>query len=117
MIPRRIVPALLEIGTGIVYDKAVAIETTYTQLRQTLASVLDRVVDNREIVIVRRRGAKDVAMIPAQELASLLETAHLLRSPKNARRLLTALRRAEKRGGTPRSAESLRKELGLGSAA
>ena len=44
------------------------IETTYTSLRERLASVLDEVTDNQEIVIVRRRGAKDVALIPADEL-------------------------------------------------
>lgn len=73
-----------------------AVETTYTQLRETLASVLDCVGDDREIAIVRRKGVRDVALIPADELAGLLETAHLLRSPKNARRLLGALRRAER---------------------
>ena len=90
-----------------------AVETTYTQLRETLASVLDRVVDDREIVIVRRRGAKDVALIPAEELAGLLETAHLLRSPKNAQRLFSALRRAEKRIGVPQSISDLRRDLGF----
>ena len=74
-----------------------AIETSYTNLRERLASVLDQVVDDQEIVIVRRRGSKDVALIEATELASLLETTHLLRSPKNAQRLLTALRRARSR--------------------
>jgi hypothetical protein len=39
-----------------------AIETTYTHLRDELASVLDQVVENQEVVIVRRRGAKDVAL-------------------------------------------------------
>ena len=71
-----------------------AIETTYTSLRKNLASVLDQVVDQQETVVVRRRGARDVALIPAGELAGLIETAHLLRSPRNARRLLAALRRA-----------------------
>ncbi len=70
------------------------VETTYTSLRERLASVLDQVVNDQEVVIVRRRGAKDVALIPAEELASLMETAHLLRSPRNAERLLAALRRA-----------------------
>ena len=69
-------------------------ETTYTHLRQSLASVLDRVADDREVVIVVRKGERKVAMVPADELAGLMETAHLLRSPKNARRLLMALRRA-----------------------
>src|SRR4051812_50001233 len=85
-------------------------ETTYTRLREELSSVLDRVVDDQEIVIVRRRGARDVALIPATELAGLLETAHLLRSPKNAERLLSALRKAEKGLGKPESIEALRRE-------
>ena len=66
-------------------------ETTYTNLRQSLASVLDRVVNDREVVIIRRKGEKKVAMIPADELVGLLETAHLLRSPKNAQRLLASI--------------------------
>ena len=76
-------------------------ETTYTSLRENLASVLDQVVDQQETVIVRRRGSRDVALIPASELAGLVETAHLLRSPRNARRLLTALRRAERGKSKP----------------
>jgi antitoxin YefM len=91
-------------------------ETTYTALRQNLATLLDQVVEDRETVIVRRRGAKDVALVPADELAGLQETAHLLRSPKNARRLLTALRRAEKRIGQPETVGKLRSELGLAKA-
>ena len=91
----------------------VAIETTYTSLRARLASVLDKVVKDQEVVIVRRRGARDVALVPADELAGLMETAHLLRSPKNAKRLLTALRRANRRSGKPETAGQLRRELGL----
>ena len=86
-------------------------ETTYTSLRKNLASVLDRVVDEQETVIVRRRGARDVALIPASELAGLMETAHLLRSPKNARRLLAALRRAEQGKLKPSSTTELRREI------
>lgn len=90
-----------------------AIETTYTNLRSNLAAALDEVVEDQDILIVRRRGGKDVALIPAAELAGLMETAHLLRSPKNARRLLTALRRADARKGKPESIEKLRREMGL----
>ena len=90
-------------------------ETTYTSLRENLASFLDQVVDQQETVIVRRKGSRDVALIPAGELAGLIETAHLLRSPKNARRLLSALERA-KRGRTPAGTVSdLRQEF-LGAA-
>jgi antitoxin YefM len=89
-------------------------ETTYTSLRQNLADVLDRVADNQEIIIVRRRKAKDVAMISASELTGLLETAHLLRSPRNAQRLLTAVRRAMRGTLKRRSVTQLRREIGLG---
>ncbi len=88
-----------------------ATETTYTRLRANLSSVLDQVVDEQEPVIVRRKGARDVALIPAAELASLLETAHLLRSPANASRLMTALRRAERRTSKPSTVASLRRSV------
>ena len=55
---------------------------------------MDRAVQDREVVMVRRRKGGDVALVAADELAWLLETAHLLRSPANAERLLAALSRA-----------------------
>lgn len=85
-----------------------AAETTYTALRGKLASYLDQVTDNREVLIVRRRGARDVAIVPSDELSGLMETAHLLRSPKNARRLLRALKRAVEGDGTAEPVASLR---------
>ena len=91
-----------------------AIHTTYSSARANLASLLDRVVEDREIVIIDRRGAEDVALVAASELSSLLEAAHLLRSPKNAQRLLRALRRAKAGNPKPQSVEKLREELGLG---
>lgn len=91
-----------------------SVETTYSKLREELASVLDRVVDDREVVIVRRKTGKDVALIAADELAGLLETVHLLKSPKNADRLMSALRRAERRAGKPHTVDQLRREMGLG---
>jgi len=89
------------------------VETTYTSLRENLASVMDRVVDDREVVIVRRKGDQKVAMISADELSGLLETAHLLRSPRNAERLLSALQRANKGKGKLQSLDKLRQEMGL----
>ena len=71
-----------------------AIETTYTAARDQLKALMDKVVDDREVVLVRRRQGGDVAMVAAEELEGLLETAHLLRSPRNAARLLKALERA-----------------------
>ena len=92
-----------------------AIEPPYTNLRQRLASVLKQVAEDQEVVIVRRRNAKDVELVPADELVGLMETAHLLRSPKNARRLLAALRRAQGGAAKPESIEKLRQEMGLAS--
>lgn len=96
------------------------VETTYTALRENLASYLDRVVDDREVVVVKRRGARDVAIIAADELAGLDETAHLLRSPANAKRLLQALAGSKandrkKASGKPAKAalEELRRSVGL----
>jgi antitoxin YefM len=66
-------------------------ETTYTALRENLASYLDQVTGDREAIIVKRRGQPDVAIIPADELAGLIETAHLMRSPANVRRLMESL--------------------------
>jgi antitoxin YefM len=89
------------------------LETTYTSLRENLASMMDRVVNDREVVIVRRKGDQRIAMIPADELSGLLETAHLLRSPKNAERLMRALQRATATKGKPQSLDKLRQEMGL----
>jgi antitoxin YefM len=90
-----------------------AIETTYTSLRQNLARVLDQVVDDQETVIVRRKNSADVALIPASELAGLMETAHLLRSPRNAKRLLGALRASKRNPGKPMTVAQLRRKIGL----
>lgn len=90
-----------------------AIETTYTQARASLAALCDAATDDREIVIIRRRGAEDVALVAASELRSLQETAHLLRSPKNAERLLRALLRALERSEYPQSVADLRAEIGV----
>jgi antitoxin YefM len=87
------------------------IQTTYTQARARLAALLDEVTNDREIVIIRRRGADDVALIAADELTGLLETAHLLRSPANAERLLAALARVPRREIAPQSIDDLRREV------
>ncbi len=90
-----------------------AIQTTYTQARASLAALLDQVTNNREVVIIQRRGSEDVALISADELAGILETAHLLRSPANAKRLLAALDRVRKESGTPQTIDDLRNEVGF----
>ena len=88
-------------------------EFTYTSAREQFASLLDRVTKDREVVIIQRRGAEDVAMLSASELSSLTETAYLLRSPQNAERLLSALGRALKNQGKAESMDDLRREVGF----
>lgn len=90
-----------------------AIQTTYTHARARLASLIDEVTKNREVVIIQRRGSEDVAIIAADELAGILETAHLLRSPTNAERLLAALDRVRKGFGTSQTIDELRSEVGF----
>lgn len=87
------------------------IQTSYTDARANLAKLCDQVTTDLDVAIISRRGAEDVALISASELSGILETAHLLRSPKNADRLLTALRRAQKGTGKPQTTASLRQEL------
>jgi antitoxin YefM len=89
------------------------IETTYSQAREQFKALMDRAVDDREVVIVRRRSGGAVAMLAADELESLMETAHLLRSPANAERLLAALARARANAGTPATVAELAAQLKL----
>ena len=88
-------------------------ETSYTQAREHLATLMDQVTDTREPVLIRRRGREPVALVAADELASWLETAYLLRSPKNAHRLLEATERAARGRGETMDVGELRARLGL----
>lgn len=87
--------------------------TSYTQARATLASLCDRVAETSEPYVIERRNGANVALISEVELNALLETAHLLRSPKNATRLATALTRAHGGKPVPSSLHELRRSLGL----
>lgn len=87
--------------------------TSYTQARANLAKLWDQLEKDREIVFVKRRGHEAMAMLPVSEISSLLETAYLLRSPKNAIRLLTAVQRALNDEGQAYQLEQLKKDLGL----
>lgn len=91
-------------------------ETSYTQARSRFAALLDQVTDTREPVLIRRRGKEPVALIAADELAGWMETAHLLRSPKNAQRLLEAAGRAAAGEGEAMAVDELRQKLGLAGA-
>ena len=87
--------------------------TTYTKARANLAKLLDLAASDRETIIITRRGAPRVALIAADELSGLMETAHLLRAPRNAQRLLRALGRAIQGKGSRKSVAALRREFEL----
>lgn len=70
-------------------------EVTLAEASADISGLLDRVVENNAIAIVSRGSQPNVAVLPENELRSVLETLHLLRSPANARRLFEALERVE----------------------
>ena len=86
----------------------------FSAAREKLAEIWDEVEDSREEVILRRRGHEDLALVPARELQSLKETVHLLRSPRNAARVMAALARSRKEDGEEfDSVEALAAAAGL----
>jgi len=89
-----------------------SLEVSYSQARSNLASLMDQVPDDCEVVVIKRRGHASVAMIDANELSSLMETEYLFRSPKNAARLNRAIERTLAGEGESISIEELRKEFG-----
>ncbi|QXT64016.1 type II toxin-antitoxin system Phd/YefM family antitoxin [Tessaracoccus palaemonis] len=74
---------------------------SYTESRARYAEVLDSVVDDREEVVITRAGHDPVVIVSLEEYEALKETAYLLRSPANARRLLDAMERLEGGRGEP----------------
>jgi antitoxin YefM len=86
---------------------------SYTEARDRLASVWDETISTREPVVIDRRGHESVVLLPASEWQGLLETAHLLRSPANARRLLGALHRLEQGEGRELSVDELSSNAGV----
>ena len=75
---------------------------SYSESRARYAEMLNSVVEDREEVVVTRAGHEPVVMVALDEYESLKESAYLLRSPENARRLLAAIDRLESGGGEPR---------------
>lgn len=65
--------------------------TTYTSVRANLASAMDRVCNDHEPLIITRNGEQSVVMLSLEDYKALEETAYLLRTPANARRLLAAV--------------------------
>ncbi|MDO5677728.1 MAG: type II toxin-antitoxin system prevent-host-death family antitoxin [Propionibacteriaceae bacterium] len=74
---------------------------SYTESRARYAEVLDSVIDNREEIVITRAGHEPVVIVSLADFESLRETAYLMRSPANARRLLDAMERLESGAGEP----------------
>ncbi len=72
---------------------------SFTETRANLKSVMDRVVADRVPVAITRQRGEGVVMVSASEWASIEETLYLLRSPKNAERLLESIAELEAGGG------------------
>jgi antitoxin YefM len=103
--------------TGLLYGsiggRNMAIHTTYTQARNNFAALCDKAIDDCEVIYIERKGKRRVALIDADELSGLLETAYLLKSPANAKRLKEALAESKRKKLKPRTLKELKREVGL----
>ena len=88
-------------------------EISYWKARRNLAALMDEVVDDCEPVLIRRRGKEPVALVAADELTSWMETAHVLRSPANARHLRESIAACGRGEGVVIDVDELAKRLGL----
>ena len=75
---------------------------SYTTALAQLAKTMDHVCENHEPVIITRSGEESVVMLSLEDYKALEETAYLLRSPRNAQRLIEAITELERGGGTER---------------
>ena len=76
---------------------------TYTTVRANLASVMDRVCDDHEALIITRNGEQAVVMLSLEDYKALEETSYLLRTPANAKRLLAAVTQLAANNGVERT--------------
>jgi antitoxin YefM len=84
---------------------------SYTEAKEEFEALWDRAISTREPIVVTRPGSEDIAIIAAEELAGYIETAHLLSSPENARRLLDALERTNRGEGLPITSDELKRKF------
>lgn len=75
---------------------------SYTNARSNLAKTMEKVCADHDPVIITRRNESSVVMMSLEDFQALEETAYLLKSPKNARRLLESIAQLESGGGTER---------------
>ena len=86
---------------------------SYTEAREHLASVWDQTVASREPIILSRRGSESVVILPLEEWRGIEETAYLLRSPANAKRLFESLDRLNRGEGEAFTMEELKEKFDL----
>lgn len=72
---------------------------TYTHARANLAGTMDRVCNDHEPIIITRNGEQSVVILSLEDFQALEETAYLLRSPANAKRLFKSIAQLEKGEG------------------
>lgn len=87
--------------------------TSPTEARKSLFQLLEKVAEEKEIFIINRRNGENVALIAESDLRSLVETVYLLRSPRNARHLFSAIEESTTGKIKPESLEELKEELGI----
>ena len=87
--------------------------TTYSALRSNLKQALDEVCEDHEPLRVERKNGDSVVVVSETDFNALEETAYLLRSPENARRLLKALHGSRAKDKSFANVDDLRAKLGL----
>jgi antitoxin YefM len=86
---------------------------SYTKLRENLKSALDRAVEDHEVIYVERARGGDAVLLSREDFESMNETAYLLRSPANGKRLIAAAKRSQRSGKSFKSMKALRDVVGL----
>ena len=87
---------------------------SYSEARANLKSVMDRVVADKTEIIVTRQKAEAVVILSLSEWNSMVETAHLLSSPVNAKRLRRSIEQMKSRKGGTSATSLIREEILLG---
>ena len=80
---------------------------SYTAARENLASTMDKVCNDHDPVIITRNRDQAVVMMSLEDYSSLEETAYLMRSPANARRLMEGILELEKSKGVKKKLSDL----------
>ena len=86
---------------------------SYSELRANLKDAIDRAVNDHEPIIVKRARGGDAVLLSREDYDSMMETAHLLRSPANAKQLREAMKRPRKQLVKFKSVAALKNAVGL----